>query len=182
VSAKYSFRLSSEIQTHPLPGKILIGQRRLETPEDVILKLMARVIFSRERLQLEPRLHDDNIPFDPSLVQLDYEMRPALWIECGDCPLTRINKLAVKAHEAEIWIVVRSVQAVEELIHEMAKHGVRRNRYHLLGFDAEMMDEMTALLASSNRFVLFHLNLREPGIQFEFNDLWFDTALKTTEF
>jgi uncharacterized protein YaeQ len=182
VSAKYSFRLSSEIKTHPLPGKILIGQHPLESSEDVILKLLARVIFSRDRLQLEPRYHDDNIPFVPSLLQLDYQLRPALWVECGDCPVAKIDKLAVKAHEAEIWIVLRSAQAVERLVHEMAKHDLRRNRYHLLGFDEAMVEEMNSLLTASNTLSLFHLNLREPMIQFEFNGLWFDAALKTVEF
>ncbi len=182
MSAKYSFRLSSEIRTHPLPGKTLIGQHPLESSEDVIVKLLALVIFSRDRLQLEPRYHDDNIPFVPSLLQLDYQMRPALWVECGDCPVAKIGKLAVKAHEAEIWIVLKSVRAVEELTHEMAKHGLRRNRYHLLGFEEGLIEEMNSLLTPSNRLSLFHLNLREPNIQFEFNELWFDTPLNTVEF
>jgi hypothetical protein len=182
VSAKYSFRLSSEIKTHPLPGKILIGQGLLETAESVFLKLLARVVFSRERLQLDPRLHDENIPFNPSLVQLDYEMRPALWIECGECPVTRINKLAVKAHEAEIWIVLGSTTAVADLTREMAKHGLRRNRYHLLGFEESLIEELKSLLRSSNTFTLFHLNLLQPNIQFEFNELWFDSNFVTTHF
>lgn len=182
MSAKYSFRFASEIKTHPLPSKILIGQHPLESTEDVILKMLARVIFSRDRIQLEPRLHDDNIPFVPSLVQLDYELRPALWVECGDCPVPKINKLAVKAHEAEIWIVVRSVVALEELAHEMGKHGLRRNRYHLLGFEDGLIEELESLLQPSNAFTLFHLNLREPEVQFEFNELWFDQKWSTLKF
>lgn len=182
MSAKYSFRFTSEIKTHPLPGKILIGQHPLESMGDVVVKLLARVIFSRERLQMEPRLHDENIRYVPSLVQLDYELRPALWVECGECPVAKIDKLAVKAHEAEIWIVLRSAQAMDELKRGMAKHGLRRNRYHLLGFEEEVVDEMESLLHSSNTFSLFHLNLREPEIQFEFNELWFDTTFRIGEF
>ena len=174
MSAKYSFRLTSEIKSHALPAKILIGQHPSETTEHVLLKLLARVIFSRERLQLEPRLHDENIPFVPSLIQLDYELRPVLWVEVGDCPTAKLDKLAVKANEAEIWVVLGSDSAAEEKHADMIRYRLRKGRYQIAAFGEELLSEMRALLEPTNTFVLFHLNHRGREIQFEFNDLWFD--------
>ena len=73
MSAKYSFHLRSEERRRPLPAKIIIGQNETETINHVVLKLLAFVLFYRERLQIEARLHNDNIPFDPDLIQLDYQ-------------------------------------------------------------------------------------------------------------
>lgn len=174
MSAKYSFRLTSEIKTHPLPAKILINQHPLESANDVILKLLARVIFSRDRLQLEPRLHDDNIPFVPSLVQLNYELRPALWIEVGDCPVQKLDKLAVKANEAKIWVLLHSESAIKVKLSEMSKLGLRKNRYTLMAFEDSFLKEMVSLLSPSNSLGLLHLNTRDLSAQIEFNELWFD--------
>lgn len=182
MSTKHSFRLTSAIQTHPLPGKVLIARRELLGPVDVLLRLLGLVIFSRDRLQMEPRLLDDNIPYVPDLIQLDYTLQPALWVECGVREINRLDKLAVKVHDAEIWVVLPSYAAVDDLTHQMARHKLRRNRYHLLGLDESMMAELTGLLANSNELTLHHLNLREPNLQFEFNSLWFEADFRVEIF
>jgi len=102
MAGKYSFHLSSADPRRALPGKIIIGQRETETPTHVLLKLFGYLLFFRERLQLEARLHDDNIPYLPDLVQFDYTLRAALWIECGECSVEKLDRLAVKVPEAAI--------------------------------------------------------------------------------
>ena len=109
MSAKYSFRLESRERRRELPGKIVIGQQATETPAHVLLKLLAYVLFYRERLQIEPSLHQDSIPFTPDVVQLDYHLHPVLWVECGDCGVHKLHKLAVKVPDADIWVIKRSV-------------------------------------------------------------------------
>jgi uncharacterized protein YaeQ len=182
VSAKYSFHLQSTDARCQLPTKIIIGRQENETIQHVALKFLAYLIFFRERLQIEANLHTDNIPFVPDLVQLDYELRPKLWVECGECSVGKLNKLAVKVPEAEIWIMKRSPAEAEQLLHAMAREELRRHRYHLLALDPVMVDEFCALLKPRNTLLWVACEFTPPNLQFDFNGLWFDAAFTLLEF
>ena len=118
-----------------MPHKVLLGQRENETTRHILLKFLAYILFFRERIQIEGNLHNDNIPFEPDIVQLDYELRPKLWVECGECSVNKLNKLAVKVPEAEIWVVKRSLSDAQHLFAAMAKEELRRDRYSLIGLE-----------------------------------------------
>lgn len=165
-----------------MPGKLIIAQHETETVAHVALKLLAYLLFARERLQLETALHDDNIPFVPDLVQLDYEMRPALWVECGECSVAKLNKLAVKAPEAEIWVVKRNLADAEHLLAAMAHEKLRRNRYHLVALDPEAFQEVCGLLHPRNVVTWFGGSFEPAQMQFELNGLWFDTSFTVLKF
>lgn len=182
MSAKYTFRLQSEIANHPLPGKILLAQQAVEPVSRVLLKLLAFVVFQRERLQIETRPPDEDIHLVPALAQLDYTLRPALWIECGETPASRLDKLAVKVPWAEIWTVVESYEELSRLTDEMAKLGLRRDRYRLLAFEGAQFAELMSLLRMRNELNLFSLSLAEGRLQFEFNGLWFEGEFQTATF
>ena len=68
MSAKFSFHLENQDKRRALPPKIIIGRQETETIAHVALKLLAFLIFFRERLQIEANLHQDDIPFVPDLV------------------------------------------------------------------------------------------------------------------
>jgi uncharacterized protein YaeQ len=182
VSAKYSFRFESRDRKRLLPGNIIIGQNDTETVAHVVLKLLGYVLFYRERLQIEGNIHNDSIPFQPDLVWLDYELRPKLWIECGECSVSKLNKLAVKVPEAEIWVLKRSLAQAEHLRAAMEKDELRRGRYQLLAFDPEMFDELCGLVSSRNEVVWFGANFELGQMQFEFNQLWFDSTFSIIRF
>jgi len=182
VAGKYSFRFESRDRKRPLPGNLIIGQNDTETTTHVVLKMIGYALFYRERLQIEGNLHNDSIPFQPDLVWLDYELRPKLWIECGECSVNKLNKLAVKVPEAEIWVLKRSMPQAEHLLAAMAKEGLRRGRYQLLAFDPEMIDELCGLLLSRNEVVWFGANFELRQMQFEFNALWFDSSFTVLSF
>ncbi|MFA6544539.1 MAG: YaeQ family protein [Limisphaerales bacterium] len=183
MSAKYSFTLASEDKRRAdLPRKILIAQHQTETVAHVTLRLLAFLMFWRPRLQLESNLHDDDIPFIPDLVQLDYSLRPALWVECGECSVAKLHKLAVKCHDAEIWVVKRSAAEVEQLRLAMKKAELREDRYSLLALDAEMFNEVCGLVQQRNEVTLFACDFNSPKFQFDFNGLWFDAEFGVARF
>lgn len=182
MSAKFSFQLESRDPRRALPYKIIIGQDTTEPDAHVVLKLLAYLLFFRERLQIEANLHDDSIPFVPDLIQLDYEWRPALWVECGECSVQKLDRLAVKAPQAEIWVVKRSLAEVEALTRAMARMELRRHRYHLAGLDAAMFDEVCSLLRNRNRVFWVLGSFEPPQLQFDFNGLWFDAPFSVIEF
>ncbi|MDB6121041.1 MAG: hypothetical protein JWQ71_34 [Pedosphaera sp.] len=182
MNAKYSFHLTSQDRRRDLPPKIILGQQDTETITHVALKFLAYVIFFRERLQIETNLHMDNIPFVPDLVQLDYELRPRLWVECGECSVNKLNKLAVKVPDSEIWVVKRSLPAAEHLFQAMAKEELRRNRYNLIALDEEMVEEFCGLIRPRNELLWVNGEFDPPNLQFDFNGLWFDALFTLLRF
>lgn len=182
MTGKYSFTLQSEDRQRVLPRKLIIGCQGTDTTRHVLLKLFGFLLFFRERLLMEPRLDDDNIPYRPDLVELDYQLRPRLWVECGECSVQKLNKLAVKVPEAEIWIIKRSVAEVEELLDGMRKGRLRKNRYHLLALDHEMFDEVQSTLDTRNDVFWVGGAVNPPVLQFDFNGLWFDAEGQAFQF
>lgn len=182
MGAKYSFRFESRDRRRELPGGIIIAQNDTETITHVVLKMLGFVLFYRERLQIEGDVHNDSIQFKPDLVWLDYDMQPKLWVECGECSVGKLDKLAVKVHAAEIWVLKKSPAAAEQLMAAMAKEELRRDRYHILAFDEEMFGELCGLVAPRNQMVWFGASFETGQMQFEFNELWFEAAFTVTTF
>lgn len=182
MSSRFAFYVETEDKRRGLPERVFIGRKETETTKHVLLKFLGFALFYRERLQIEAELHDDNIRFTPDLVQLDYTMRPALWVECGEVNAAKLDRLAVKAPEADIWVVKRSPAECEPLLREMEKHKLRRKRYRLLAFDPEMFDEALGSLALRNEIFWHRGTFDPPGLQFDFNGLWFDCEFQVFEF
>lgn len=182
MSARYNFNLRSASGRLDLPNKVILGQRATVTTAHVLLKLLAYLILFRERLQIDPRLDPDEIPFEPDLAQFDYTLRPVLWVECGECSVARLDRLAVKVPEAAIWVFKRSEAEVEELIPAMAHQKLRRDRYRLLGLDAAMFDEVLEVLGSRNEVFWMEAGFDPCRLQFDFNGLWFDAPFRVWDF
>lgn len=160
----------------------MFGRGLNETADHVVRKLVAWMLFFRERLTVETDLQNDNIPFVPDLCQLGYDLLPLLWVECGDCGVAKLQKLASKCPDAELWIVKRSPADADLLLRSMAKEKLRRNRYRLLVLDSEMVTELTGLLRNHNTVHWFRGGFEPPHLQFAFNDLWFDTSFEILQF
>jgi len=174
MTAKFSFNLQSQDRRRDLPGKIIIGMQVNESIAHVLLKLLAYILFFRERLQLEANLHMDSIPFVPDLVQLDYELRPRLWVECGECGVNKLHKISVKLPDAEIWVVTPSASSAEQMRDAMVRAELRENRFQILGLDQEMFEEMSRMVQSRNEITWVRGEFDPPNLQFDFNGLWFD--------
>ena len=182
MSAKYSFRFESRDRKRELPGSIVLVHDHNETVEHVVLKMLGYILFYRDRLQTDGDAGNDSITFRADLLWLDYEMRPKLWIECGECGVNKLDKLAVKVPEAEIWVLTRSREEADQLLVAMAKEKLRRERYQLLAFDAEMFHELCGLMQPRNQVVWFGANFEEGLMQFEFNQLWFEAPFSVLKF
>ena len=182
MSAKFSFRFESRDRKRALPGSIILVHDQTQTVAHIVSKLLGYVLFYRDRLLIDGELHNDSISFRADLVWLDYELRPKLWIECDACSVQKLNKLAVKVPEAEIWVLTRSRAEADQLLATMAKEKLRRDRYHLLAFDAEMFDELCGLMKPRNQVVWFSADFEEGLMQFEFNQLWFEAPFTVLRF
>jgi uncharacterized protein YaeQ len=180
MSGKYSFHLESD--DHRFPQKIIVGQQDTETITHVVLKFLAYMLFYRERIELEPNLHNDNIPFRPDIVQLDYQLQPVLWVECGECSVQKLDKLAVKVPMAELWVMRKSQAAADDLLARMGKAELRRDRYDVIGLDGEVFEEVCGLLQSRNEVFWVGGKFDPPEMTFDLNGLWFDLSFRISRF
>jgi uncharacterized protein YaeQ len=174
MSGRFGFSLSSPSRT--IPERITIGQGDTETIAHVALKFLAYLLFRRERLQIEPNLHDANIPFRPDVVQLDYQLRPVLWVECGECSVQKLDKLAVKAPEAKLWVLKRSPESAHDLLERMRKAELRQHRYNILAFDQEPFEDLCTSIKARNDVFVVSSSIDPPACCFDFNGLWFDLS------
>lgn len=175
MSARHLFNLKSTDAKRPLPSKVLLVQSETETFTHILLKILGFLLFRRERLQIEPRLDDAYLTYRPDVVQLDYEGRIVLWVECGECSLEKLDRLAVKAPYGEIWAVKKSMAEAEGLIRKMGEERLRRGRYGVIGLDPAMLEELASLAIARNDVVWHRCTFDPPLMQFEFNGLWFES-------
>ena len=173
---KFIFELKSEERRRDLPRRLIIGLNENESVRHVVLKLLGFILFYRERLEIEGDVMNDNIPFEPDLVQLDYTLQPVLWIECGDCGVPKLHKLAVKVPEAEIWVLKPGITEARHLHSAIEKEELRKGRYQIIGFESEMILELCNLVQPRNQMLWVHGEFDPPALQFDFNGLWFDSS------
>ena len=69
---------------------------------------------------------------------------------------------------------ITGVAAAEDLVHAMAKGELRRDRYNIIGLDAEVFSEVCVLLQPRNELTWVRGGFDPPQMQFDFNGLWFD--------
>lgn len=175
MSARHVFNLRSADPRRSLPAKILLVQDHTETLTHILLKILAFLMFQRDRLQIEAWLDDAYLSFRPDLVQLDYEGRIKLWVECGECTLEKLDRLAVKAPYGEIWSVKKSVEEAVDLHRRMGREGLRAGRYGVVGLDPAMLAELGSLAVARNDVTWHRCTFDPPNMQFEFNGLWFES-------
>lgn len=179
---KYSFQIKSEDKSRDFPHKLLLTESELQSPDHLLLKFLGYLIFFRERIQVDTRLPNTPVNFAPDIAALDYQLHPSLWVECGDCDTKKLNKLAVKAPEAELWVLKSSDEAAEELLRKMKKDDLRKGRYKILSFDKEGFAEMRELLEQKNEALWVGIDWDFCSIQMDFNEVWFDLEFQIFEY
>lgn len=185
VAGKFNFQFTSDDRLRPLPHKLLLALGQNESVRHIALKLLAYLLFYRERLQVETEVPDESIPFVPDLVELGYDLRPKLWIECGDCGTSKLHKVATKCSETEIWCLKRSPSEAEGLMRNLEKDGLRKGRIGIIAFETAFFEDLCGTMEERNQLHWFRggfvgqNGLDAPGLQFELNGLWFDGTFQS---
>lgn len=174
MSSKFIFDLTGGDRHRDLPARLVVGRRENEGPQNIVLKLLAFLVLHRERLEINGDVRNENIAFEPDVLQLDYTLRPVLWVECGNPTASKLHKLAVKVPDAEIWVMKPDLPGAEALVAQMRKEELRTDRYDFLVFEPGMVEEMCGLLAPRNTLFWMDAEWTPPRLQLDFNGLWFD--------
>ena len=182
MQTKYSFQLKSEDKTRDFPHKALLTESEQQPAGQLLLKLLGYLLFFRERIQIDTRLPNSTFNFAPDIAALDYQLHPVLLIECGDCDTKKLNKLAIKAPEAEIWVLRSNEAEALDLLKRMKKDDLRTGRYKILAFEEEGFREMHELLSPKNEVMWVSVDWDLCSIQLDFNEVWFDLEFQVFDF
>ena len=151
-----------------------MGKSDSEELDIIVLRLLGYLMFYGEHMLIDTHLHDHSIPFVPDIVRMNYLGHPEFWAECGDCNAKKLNRIAVKAPDAEIWILKRSEEEAEKILKSITKAKLRKGRYQIIGFQNEMIDHFESLLTSRNEIFWMPAEFEPPRIQMDFNGNWID--------
>ncbi len=172
---KYSFRIECQDSRLGIPDRLVVGRHDDETPRQVLLKTFCFLMFYRERLQFGGHLVNENIPFIPDLLQLDYDGRPNFWAECGPCDPGRLKKILAKAPDAEIWWVRESHVDDPDWQPVLKKGGIRPGRLRVLELPQALLDDLERLLLPRNEIYWMPADWEPPGLAFDFNSEWIES-------
>jgi hypothetical protein len=155
-----------------LPAQLTLLGRQTEQPTHLLLKLLAFLMLFRDRLQLEPPRPRDDLRFRPDLLELNDTGDPLLWVECGECSLAKLARLAPHVPGAEIWVFKASVGEARELRRRMAAAEIPTGRHRILGFERRAFREVLGELRPQNELCWLGQRRDPVGVEFELNGLW----------
>lgn len=178
---KFSFRIECQDSRLDVPDRLIVGRQDEESEMHIVLKALGFLFFYRGRLQIGGHLYNDNIPFIPDILQLNYEGHPTFWAECGVSDPRRLKKIVAKAPQAEVWWIRETDTEMEVMPNQLKKAGVRPGRVKLLGFPAALVKDLCRLLRAKNEIFWMPPDFFPPAIQFDFNNEWIESsfALRT---
>ena len=179
---KFSFKIECQDSRLGVPERLIVGRHDDEAVVHVVLKALSYLVFYRERIQMGGHLHNENIPFIPDVLQLDYDGRPTFWAECGPSDPARLKKIVAKAPDAEIWWVRETVEEMQQMPARLKKAGVRAGRIRLLGFPAEMIEGLCQSLLAKNEIYWMPAVFDPPALQFDFNNEWIETPFELGDY
>lgn len=125
---------------------LTLAQHPSETPERLMVRLMAFALHADERLEFGRGLSTGE---DPDLWQRDYTGDPVLWIDLGQPDESRIRKACARARQ--VVIVTYSGNSADIWWEKQANSLSRLKNLTVIDFTPDTVDRAVTLLARSMR-------------------------------
>lgn len=132
--------------------RIVLETRAGESLVHIVLKILGMALFHDPRLQVEPTM-DDEDRYKPDLLLRQEDYLPALWIECGQCRVQKLDKVTFRHYDAKVIMLKRSAREAREIM-ERCKGEVRRiHAIEFIGFDNDFVENVADALTGKNDIV-----------------------------
>lgn len=132
--------------------RIVLETREGEGLPHIVLKILAMAMFHDPGLQVEPSMDDDD-RFKPDLLLRSGDFRPALWVECGQCRVQKLDKITFRHYDARVIMLKRTAREARELM-ERCRGEVRRlQAIEFIGFDSGFIENVATALTGKNDVV-----------------------------
>jgi uncharacterized protein YaeQ len=153
--------------------RIVLETRAGESMVHIVLKILGMALYHDEGLQVEPGMEDDE-RYKPDLLIRHEDYRPKLWVECGQCRVSKLDKVTFKHYEAEVKMLKRTAREAREIL-ERCKGEVRRiENLECIGFDNDFVDTVASALTGKNDLVAI---ISGKSLQFVVGGETFETRI-----
>jgi uncharacterized protein YaeQ len=133
--------------------RTVLELREGEAMPHIVLKILGMALFHHPELLVEPTMGDDD-RYKPDLLIRAEDYRPRLWVECGQCRVQKLDKVAFRHYDAKVVMLKRTVREAREVL-ERCKGVVRRlDAIEFIGFDSGFVDQIAAALTGRNDIIV----------------------------
>lgn len=143
MASKYTFHLGER-------EKIVQERRGGESQRHIMLKLLAYILYYERGPRIEIAVSDSKRDYRPDLVAFDAAGEIALWIDCGQITLRKVDDLTRQQRGAEIVVIKPTLKEMEGYAQQATKKVRLIERVRFLGFDAEFVANLIAGLGHNN--------------------------------
>jgi len=169
---KYTFNIYAE----HIPPKLVLSQAESESKAHIILKLLSYLMFYRQGIKIEHRVEQH---FKPDLVVEGDNFQPVLWVDCGDTAIRKLDKVATKNHNCEIYIVKENNHQISAYYQKAQKRVKRIERVRFICFDDGFVTALVNSLQRTNEVKVNQLQLvGKTSIMLTFNGKNFASSIQ----
>ncbi|MCC6465728.1 MAG: YaeQ family protein [Planctomycetes bacterium] len=131
--------------------KLVLELRENEGLHHIALKVLAMILYFDAKLQIEPNFEDDK--YKPDLLLRADDYRPALWIECGQCRVEKLDKVSFRYNEARIVMIRRTDREARDIFERSHGEVRRLHGIEFIGFDNGFCDALAETLRGRNDII-----------------------------
>ena len=169
---KYTFNIHAEC----IPPKLVLVQAKGESEAHIILKLLSYLMFYRQGIKIEHRVEQH---FKPDLVVEGDNFQPVLWVDCGNTAIRKLDKVATKNHNCEIYIIKENNRQLDAYYQKAQKRVKRIERVRFICFDDGFVTALVNRLQRTNDVRVKPLQLVEKkSIMVTFNSKNYASAIQ----
>ena len=132
--------------------RIVLETRAGESMAHIVLKILGMALFHDSRLQVEPVMDDDD-RYKPDLLLRHDDYRPALWVECGQCRVAKLDKVTFRYYDAKVVMIKRSAREAREIMERCVGEVRRLQAIEFIGFDNDFVQTVADALTGKNDIV-----------------------------
>jgi len=141
-----------------------------ESPQHIILKLLAYLLFFDDNLQVETEAFQH---YKPDLVKFDEEQnwKVLKWIDCGVIDDKKLLKISKHNRQAEIYIFKNSKDSAQSLKDKVAKKASNAPNIRYCVFNKEDLKTIQELMAQRNEITIEdYFDIRSGRLDLIFNN------------
>jgi len=151
---KFTFKIKPEFSSID-PDKFVVKMAPSEVPWHIALKVLGYVLFFDRKPKIE---QDVGQHYRPDLFCWDeYQEKVALWIDCGNIAVKKIDKVATSMGKTGEFYILRRTKKDAERLREQIKNIKHPERVKIIAFGDGFVDELAERIEATN-LLEFHIN------------------------
>jgi len=131
--------------------KLVLELRENEGMGHIALKVLAMALYFDAKLQVEPAFEDEK--YKPDLLLRGDDGRPALWIECGQCRVQKLDKVTFRHYDARVVMIRATEREARDIAARCAGEVRRLDAITFVGFDSGFVDALSDTLMGRNDII-----------------------------